>query len=164
VKSLYLLNLQFTFSLVAFALIARWHIAPRLRRLEIRDALVALLWIHAFRYAPLTLLAPGQIDPTVPSSVTKTIAYGDFLSAVLALVALLLLRYKVAGAFAVTWLFNIVGIVDIFVALLQGVRVQLFSYSIGFNWYILNFYVPVLCVTHVMITQRLLSMRKKAAS
>jgi len=33
----YVLNLQSAFSLAAFALIARWHIAPRLSKTSVED-------------------------------------------------------------------------------------------------------------------------------
>ena len=54
-----------------------------------------------------------------------------------------------------TWIFNIVGVVDIINALVQGVGAELYKYALGFNWYILNYYVPVLVVTHVMMIYRL---------
>src|SRR5206468_6773644 len=55
------LSIQSTFSLVAFALIALWHVAPRLNARSREDALVPLLWLQVFRYAPLALYAPGQV-------------------------------------------------------------------------------------------------------
>ena len=63
------LSIQSTFSLVAFALIALWHVAPRLNARSREDALVPLLWLQVFRYAPLALYAPGQVDPVfLPTS------------------------------------------------------------------------------------------------
>src|SRR5713101_6369858 len=80
-----ILALQSTLSLVAFALIARWYVAPRLSRASLEDYLVPLIWVHVFRYAPLTLLVPGQISLKVPAGVAATIAYGDLVSAIAAL-------------------------------------------------------------------------------
>ena len=57
-----LFGIQFTFSLVAYALIAFWYVAPRLSRLPREVALVPLLWIHAFRIVGGTILAPGAVD------------------------------------------------------------------------------------------------------
>lgn len=124
----YLLNLQTTFSLIAFALIAKWHITPRLAKLPLEDALILLLWIHVFRYTPLTLFAPGQVDPNLPQSVANSIAYGDLISAILAFIAILFLRYRLTGAILVAWIFNIVGIADIVNALIQGVGAELYKY------------------------------------
>lgn len=150
-----ILNLQSTFSLVAFALIARWHIAPGLSKTSIEDYLLPLTWVHVFRYAPLTLLVPGQVSPEVPANVANIIAYGDLGSALLALVMVIFLKYRLAGALAVAWLFNIVGIADIVVATGASIGAKMADIPIGFNWYIVNFYVPVLIVTHAMMVYKL---------
>ena len=152
----YLLNLQSTLSLIVFALIAAWYIAPRLKKMETNDALVVLALIHVFRYTPMTLLVPGQVSPDVPADVATTIAYGDLTSGLLALLAVLFLHYRWAGALVVAWLFNVVGIADIVMALVQGVGARLYEYELGFNWYILTYYVPVLVVTHIMMIKRLI--------
>ena len=44
-----LLGVQFTFSLVLFALVANWYIAPALARLSVFQALVPLFLVHALR-------------------------------------------------------------------------------------------------------------------
>ena len=155
-----LFSIQFTLSLVVFALVSHWYIQPLLAQLPRERALVPLLLIHVFRYTPLTLLVPGQVAASVPSEATKTIAYGDLVSGLLAFVAVLLLKYSLPGAVAATWLFTVVGISDIILAVRVGVTQQLYEHGLGFNWYILNYYVPVLCVTHVMILRLLLRGRQ----
>jgi len=150
-----ILNLQSTFSLVAFALIARWHIAPRLSGTSVEDYLLPLTWVHVFRYAPLTLLVPGQVSSEVPANVANLIAYGDLASALLALVTVIFLKYRLAGALAVAWLFNIIGVADIVAATGASIDAKMADIPIGFNWYIVNFYVPVLIVTHAMMAYRL---------
>lgn len=159
----FLLNLQSTLSLIVFALIAIWHIAPKLSKLRLEDSLIPLLWVHAFRYTPLTLFAPGQVDPNIPQQAVNTIAYGDFLAGILALLSIILLKLRLPWAILIVWLFNIVGVLDIVNALFQGINYELYTYDLGFNWYILNFYVPMLIVTHVMMIWRLLtSLRDRA--
>jgi len=59
----WVLNIQSTLSLILFGLMARWYVAPRLAGRSRNQAILPLLWIHAFRYAPLTLYAPGQATP-----------------------------------------------------------------------------------------------------
>lgn len=151
----YILNLQSTLSLVAFALLAKWYIAPRLAQMQLEDALVPLLWIHVFRYTPMTILVPGQVDDALPRDVASAIAYGDLIACVLALIAVLFLRYRLPGSLLVAWVFNIVGLGDIAFAMWKGIGARLYTYPLGFNWYILNFYVPVLLVTHIMMVHRL---------
>ncbi|MGI9543726.1 MAG: hypothetical protein ACR2MX_10735 [Cyclobacteriaceae bacterium] len=146
-----ILNLQSTLSLVVFAMIARWYIVPRLSKLNLTDALIPLLLIHAFRYTPMTLLVDGQIANEVPSEVANAVAYGDLAAAILAILAILFLKFKFPGAVLLAWIFNIVGILDIVNALRVGVGAKLYEYALGFNWYILNYYVPLLIVTHVVM-------------
>jgi hypothetical protein len=147
----HVLAVQFTLSLVAFALIARWHVAPRLATLPREDALVALLWVQVFRYAPLTLYAPGQVDPRIPADVAATVAFGDLAAGLVALFALLAVKLRVPGAIALTWVFTVLGIGDLVVATLKAVGAEMYTFSMGWNWYILNFYVPMLVVGHVTI-------------
>src|SRR5215468_8353242 len=131
------LCIQSTFSLVAFSLIA-------------------LLWVQVFRYAPLTLYAPGQVDPGIPADVSAAVAFGDLVSAVAALVALVALRLRAPGATALVWLFSAVGIADLAYATLKAVAAEMFRFPMGWNWYILNFYVPMIVVGHVLILRHLL--------
>src|SRR5258708_38122787 len=150
-----ILTLQSTFSLVAFALIARWHIAPRLSGTSVEDYLLPLAWVHVFRYAPLTLLVPGQVSSEVPANVANLIAYGDLASALLALVTVIFLKYRLAGALAVAWLFNIIGVADIVAADGAAVGAKIGDIPVGFKWGNVNFYLPALVVAHAMMVDGL---------
>ena len=151
----YLLNLQSTLSLIVFALIAKWFIAPRLSKLALEDALIPLALLHVFRYTPMTLFAPGQVEANIPVNVANSIAYGDLVAGILALIAAVFLKYRISGAIVMAWIFNIVGVIDIINALYQGIGAELYQYSLGFNWYILTYYVPALVVSHAMMIYRL---------
>ena len=150
------LCIQSTFSLVAFALIARWHVSPWLATRSREDALVPLLWTQVFRYAPLALYATGQVDSRIPPDVAAAVAFGDLISAVLALVALVAVKRRAQGAIALVWLMSIVGIADLVFATYKAVGARMYEFSMGGNWYILNFYVPILVVSHVMVLHRLI--------
>ncbi len=149
-------NIQFTFSLVIYTLIAVWYVNPKLHNLAWNKALTPLLLVHCFRYGPLTLLMPGQVSSEVPADVAQTIAYGDLISGVLALAAAIMVWNDVGGARAIVWIFTIIGFGDVILASIQGIRAGLLDMPIGFNLYILNFYVPLLIVTHVIIIRILL--------
>ena len=150
------LSIQSTFSLVAFSLIALWHVAPRLNARSREDALIPLLWVQVFRYAPLALYAPGQVDPRIPADVAAAVGLGDLVSAVAALVALIALRMRAKGAIALVWVFSVVGIADLGFATMKAVAAEMYRFPMGWNWYILNFYVPMIVVSHVMIIRYLL--------
>ncbi len=83
-------------------------------------------------------LRPGFANPA---------AYGDLVTGVLALLALIALRTGWAGALVLVWLFNIVGTVD----LLNALRHVDVAPGFGAAWYIPTFLVPALLVTHFMI-------------
>jgi len=153
-------NIQFTFSLLIYACIAVWYVYPAVKGLEWRKALVPLLLVHAFRYGPLTLLMPGQVGADVPLDVARTIAYGDLLSAILAIIAAVAVWYRVSSARIMVWIFSIVGFGDVVVASVRGIGAGLLDMHMGFNLYILNFYVPMLIVTHMMIVLVLLKNRE----
>jgi len=152
-----LFGLQFTLSLVAYALIAFWYVAPRLSKLPREAALVPLLWIHAFRIVGGTILAPGAVDAGVPMDFRVMIGYGDLATAFLALLALIALRARFSGAIALVWLFIIVGMLDTLNAIIQSVRYGVFIYPLGVNWVIVSIYVPALLVSSLLIFIQLLS-------
>ena len=156
-----LAGVQFTFSMALFALVAKWYITPALNRLPVHSALVPLFLVHALRYLPSSAFAPGQIDPRVPTSAMEAIAYGDLASAVLALIAALFLYYRLSGALGVAWIVNIITSLDWLYAGFVAASNQLVTYPMGGNWYIINYYVPVIGIIHVMIFTRLLKDRKR---
>src|SRR5712692_2469204 len=151
-----LFGIQFTFSLIAYALIAWWYVMPRLSRLPREAALVPLLWVHAFRIVGGTILAPAAVDAAVPMEFRVMIGYGDLATAFLALLALVALRARFPGAIALVWLCVIVGMLDTVNAIIQSVRDSVFTYALGVNWVIVAIYVPALLVSSLLIFLQLL--------
>ena len=158
-----LFSIQFTFCLVAYALIAGWYVAPRLSRLPLAAALVPLLWVHVFRVAGATILAPGAVDAAVPMEFRTMVGLGDLTTAILALVAIVALQRRMSGAIGLVWLFLIVGAVDTVNAVIQSIRFDVFSFALGVNWLIVTMYVPALVVSSVMILIRLLDRTESTA-
>ncbi len=146
-----LFGIQFTFSLVAYALIAWWYGAPRLSRPPREVALVPLVWIHAFRIVGGTILAPGAVDASVPSDFRTMIGFGDMATAVLALLALIALRRRLPVAIALVWVALTVGLLDTVNAIIQSMRYSVFTHGLGVNWVIVTMYVPALLVSSVLI-------------
>jgi hypothetical protein len=151
-----LFGIQFTLSLVAYSLIALWYVAPRLSGLPREVALVPLLWVHAFRVAGGTILAPGAVGPGVPMEFRMMVGYGDLITAFLALLALTALRIRLPIAIPSVWVFLIVGTLDTANAIVQSVRFSVFTYALGVNWVIVTMYVPALLVSSLLILMRLL--------
>ncbi len=146
-------GLQFVMSLVVWSLIAVWMLAPRLAKMPQHQALFWLTLPHALSNNGMVLLFPGVLAQPLPDAFAIPAAYGDLVTAVLALLALIALRTGWVGAVALVWLFNIVGTVD----LLNALRHLDVAPAFGAAWYIPTFLVPVLLVTHFMMFVRLLS-------
>ena len=146
-----LFGIQFTLALAAYALIAWWYVAPRLSGLPREVALVPLLWVHAFRIVGGTILAPGAADAAVPAEFRTMIGLGDLTTALLALVALVALRYRTRWAIALVWVVLVVGMLDTVNAIIQSMRFSVFTYPLGVNWVIVTMYVPALLVSSVLI-------------
>ncbi len=151
-----LFNLQFTLSLALYALIALWFVAPRLSKLPRQVALQPLVLVHCFRIIGGSILAPGSVGAGVPESFRTMVGYGDLITAAVAIVTLIALRYRAAWAIALTWLLLIVATVDTTNAVVQSIRDNVFTYDLGVNWEIVTIYVPSLLVSSVLILLQLL--------
>jgi len=153
--------IQTTATLVVYVILAKWYVWPRLSRLPLRSALVALLWVHTLRTLGLTLLVPSITDPNLPREFVEPLAYGDLIAAVLAFLAILALRFNWPGALPLVWIFNIEGTIDLINVSIQGFAYDVTRYDLGVGWYIPTFFVPALWVTHAMVFIALL--RRSAA-
>lgn len=153
--SLLIFVLQLVLSLTVLALFAKWFAVPWLAEKPAHLALTVLILPHAFRHLGLVFLVPGLTGESLSSYFAYTVAYGDLVSGLLALVSLVALRKRWSFAFPLVWLFNIVGTADLVHALSQADNVP----NLGATWYIPTFWVPVLLITHVMVYARLLKRR-----
>ncbi len=145
-------GLQFLLSLVVWGVIAKWSLTPWLEKKSPYEALFWLSLPHAFRHMGMVFLVPGVVAQPLPGAFANPAAYGDLVTGVLALLAIIALQTGWAGALALVWLFNIVGTVD----LLNALRHVNVAPYFGAAWYIPTFLVPALLVTHFLIFVRLL--------
>ena len=104
----------------------------------------------------LAFLVPALNDPGMPVDFATAAAYGDLLSGILALLAIVALKNRWALAIPLVWIFSVVGVVDLTNALRQDGAVL----YMGATWFIPTFVVPLLLVTHAMIISRLFGCRK----
>ena len=148
-------GLQFLLSLIVYALLAKWYVAPWLAGKPVEQALVPLIFPHAFRHIGLLFLVPGVVAEPLPPEFANPAAYGDLAAAVLAILALIALRGGWGAALPLVWLFNVVGSVNLFYAVIRGITVDA-QENMGAAWYIPTFIVPALLVTHFMVFARLL--------
>jgi hypothetical protein len=142
---------QLVSSVFVVSLVTAWYVWPALTKLSRNSALIALLFVHVFRYVGMTELVAGMIDPKLPGEFVSSAAYGDLLEAALALVSIFALRSNWRFAIPLVWVANTWGFVD----LLNGVRgvlqLNVPSFNLSTLWYIYTFYAPLVLVSHLMI-------------
>src|SRR5438309_207181 len=90
--------------------------------ISLASAAFGVVAAHALRAIGATILVPTVLSGTVPREFAEPVAYGDLLTTVLAIVALIALRYGAGAAIGLAWIANVVGIVDLANALVQGIR------------------------------------------
>lgn len=145
-------GLQVLLSFLVYGLVARWYVMPRLAQRPLHAALQPLLVLHATRYLGMVFLVPTVVGPALPAGFAVPAAYGDLLAALLALAALVALRARAPIALPLTWLFNVVGLLDLINAFYQGLRNDV---QLGAAYFIPTFAVPALVITHLMIFRML---------
>ena len=150
-NTLAIFGTQLTLSLLVYALLAKWYVAPWLADKPLEQVLTALIFPHALRHLGLVFLADGVAEQTLPQAFAAAAAYGDFVSGLLAIGCLFALRAGWTLALPLVWIFNITGTADLLFALSHAEAVP----SLGATWFIPTFFVPLLLVTHVMIFARL---------
>lgn len=146
-------GLQVVLSFVVYGLVAKWYVSPRLATLPLGIALQPLLVLHAFRHLGMVFLVPTVVGPALQASFAVPAAYGDLLAGLLALAAMGALRTGSSIAIPLTWLFNVVGLLDLINAFYQGLSNDV---QLGSAYYIPTFIVPALVITHLMIFRMLL--------
>jgi hypothetical protein len=155
-----LFAISIAFSLTVWGVVASQYIWTALRVHRSPENLKPVLLLHAFRFLGLSFLVPGVVSPELPAAFAQPVAYGDFITAILALLALATLRTRLGTV--VTWVFNIFGTADLLYGFYQGGRISLPTAQglLGAGYFILFAYVPLLLVTHGLVFRELLPGKK----
>ena len=155
-----MMPLSMTMGFVAFTLIARWYVMPRLNGMSRAQALKPLLLLHSFRYIGLAFLIPGVTASALDPRFAEPAAYGDLAAAVLALVAILALHRGWSVAIPLVWLFSVAGALDLVNAVAKGL---LFTQEgeMGATYFIPAMIVPALLVSHAMVFRLLVRNGRK---
>jgi hypothetical protein len=147
-----LFGLSVLLSFVAFGVVARLYIAPKLVTIRREDALVPLVIPHMFRFVGLSFLVPGVASPSLAPAFAVPAAYGDLVATILAIIATLAPAARASWATAIAWLFNL------WEPPISGTPSNggFFSFGghpgvLGATFFIPTLIVPPLLVTHAMI-------------
>ena len=157
-----LLVLQVIASALAGGLIFIVYLMPRLNKLSFEQAVLPMLLLQVYRFTALTLLVSGQVDSNIPQSALSQIAWGDYASAVIALVAAFVVWRRGRLSVPLIWLFVVVTIVDLMNVTRIIFDINFFSFYIGSTWTFMMWYLPWLVISLFYILYRLLNKSKRA--
>jgi len=147
-------------SFVIFAMMAIWYVAPWLGTRPRAEALAPLLWVHAFRHVALQIFSAQQFGFAVSDGTRDQIAAGDVTGMILAVLAIVALRWRVRmAALLLVWVFVAETVIDLVNSTIAGIREQLFATASGVTWLILTFYVPLLWVSLGLVVWQLYARR-----
>jgi hypothetical protein len=153
-----IIPLNVIMGVIGFGLIAKWYVIPVLDTYPAQKALQALVFPHMFRYIGLWFLIAGAVSADLSPFFTTPAAYGDLLTAFLALLTVAALRNQWKTTRILVWVFNLVGILDLFNALLQG-GLHIHPGQLGATFYIPSLIVPFMLVSHFLIFRYILKRR-----
>jgi hypothetical protein len=134
---------------------ARWYVISWLNNRPRADALIALLWVHAFRYVALQVFSAQQSGFPISDEGAMEIVIGDVAGAAIAFGAIVLLRRRSGFAIPLIWLLVVETAYDTVTNIHGGVREHLMGAASGVTWMILVFYVPMVIVSCGLIVWQL---------
>ena len=144
-----LFGLSILMSIVAFGIVTRIYIWPRLRMARREEALIALTVPHTFRFIGLSLLIPGVVSPSLPSGFSVPAAYGDLFAAILAVLTIWSLSARLRFATTMVWVLNVWGAADLLNAFYQGVLgVRIDPGSLSAAYFIPTVLMPPFLIMH----------------
>jgi hypothetical protein len=136
-----------------------WYFVPWSLMRPRGDALIPLLWIHTFRFLALQVVAVQQAGYPISDLRRDELIYGDMLGALLALAAIVALRYRGRLAIPLVWLFVGETAVDFVRNISGGISEHLFGVATGTVWLTQALYIPVLFVSLGLIVWQLYARR-----
>ena len=151
-------------SFLVFIMLAAWHVAPWLASRDRAQALVPLVWVHAFRHVALQIYSAQRFGFAVSDSARDQIAAGDVIGMMLAITALIALHYRAHAAVLLVWVLVVESAFDLIHTTILGIQEQLYATASGLTFLIVTFYVPMLWVTLGLMAWQLVSRRNEPLS
>lgn len=146
--------LSVAFAMIAWGVVAKLYLWPKLRSMERPAALQPILVLHCFRFLGFAFLVPGVVSPDLPVAFAHAAAFGDIIAAILALLSLASLKSR-AGV-VIVWIFNLWGSADLLNAFFQAGHAGMMAGQLGGAYFLPTVVVPLLLITHVLAFRILL--------
>ena len=144
-----ILTVNLALSTLVFWVTARLYVLPKLQDYEARTILLPVLLLHSLRHLGLMFLAPGATYPGIPPQFTHPAAYGDLITAILAMIAIPAVATRARSAKLLVWVFNLAGSLDLIDAITLATVYDAAPFM-GPAYWIPAFWVPALLVTHYL--------------
>jgi hypothetical protein len=144
-------GIQLVLAYVPWLLFLGTYVLPRLKSMDHVEVQRAIATLHSFRFFGLVFIVPGVVGRDLPAGFATSAAYGDFVTGILAMLALLTVRVR-----PLFWLFvvafNVVGAADLLVNYYHGAQFGLPQRAgeLAATYWIPILYVPALMITHVL--------------
>ncbi len=146
-------------TLFVLVMVARWYVIPWLKSHARADALIALLWVHVFRYIALQVFSAQQSGFPISDGGAMEIVVGDVAGAAIAFLTIALLRNRVRFAIPLAWLLVAETAYDTVSNIHGGIQEHLMGAASGVTWMVLVFFVPMVVVSGVLIAWQLYARR-----
>jgi hypothetical protein len=146
-------------SLLVFGTIAIWYVAPWLNGLGRAEALIALLWLHVFKYVSLQGFGAQRDGFPISDGELLHIVVGYLSATLIALAAILALRRRARLGITLAWLLVAETIFNTGTIIRGGIEEHALGAARGVTWLIVCVYVPVLMVGLVLLIWQLISRR-----
>lgn len=146
-------------TLFVLVMVARWYVIPWLNGRARADALIALLWVHVFRYVALQVFSAQQSGFPISDGGAMEIVVGDVAGAAIAFITIVLLRSRVRLAIPLAWLLVAETAYDTVSNIHGGIQEHLMGAASGVTWMVLVFFVPVVVVSAVLMAWQLYARR-----
>src|SRR6266403_2951466 len=130
-----------------FYVAARLYLLPLIPRVRPQQILIPILLLHSTRHLGMMFLTRGATYPGLAAEFAYPAAFGDLFTAAIALVTIPILLRGSTMARPAVWFFNIVGTIDLLLAIVLATIYDAPS-AMGPAYWIPAFWVPLLLVTH----------------
>jgi hypothetical protein len=140
-------------SLVAWGIIAVVHVVPGLDRRTRREALLIAVTPQMFRTIGAMALFPGIGSP--PDAWARPLAWGDCITAGLAMLSMIALHRSWPHAIKVVWVFNVIGVLDMLHNVRNAIALRI-APQLGPIGFVVGFIVPGMFVFHILVFRTLL--------
>ncbi len=153
------LPINLIFSTAVFYVAARFYVLPKIGESNPRAILIPILILHSLRHLGLMFLATGATFPGMPAQFAYSAAIGDLVTAVLAFISIFAVAANREGSRVLVWAFNIVGTVDLLLAITLATIYKAADFM-GAAYWIPALWVPALLVSHYVVFAVLLAGRR----